>query len=194
MYEALITYINNAIADGTPPKELKDWLIKHGYSEQMLRDALGDKYFDFFPEKNIEIYIDTLLFSIGTPLVLLSSLFFLHSFDINFPVVFDYFFISIITMFIGLIMTDLYTRRPSKEPQLIFCIFLTALTSSALPAIALYFQGLYDLTLLKIGDYGINVDVFETAPNPIILAVVIAISIVIPFFIFLIKRSEVGEE
>ena len=133
----------------------------------------------------------SLLFSVGIPLVLLSSLFFLHSFEITFPVILDYFLIAIITMLLGLIMTDLYTRRPSKEPQLIFCVFLTAIISSVLPAVALYLQKLYDLTMLQIGDYGINVDVFEVTPNPIILAIVIAISLVIPFLVFLMKRSQV---
>lgn len=196
MYEALVSYINKSLEEGTSPKELKQWLLKHGYTESMLVEALGSRYLDYFPEKNVEIYLDTLLFSVGTPLVLLSSLFFLHSFEISFPIFLDYFLIAIIAMFIGLIMTDLYTRRPSKEPQLIFCIFFTALCSAVLPSVALYFQKLYDLTMLKLGDYGINVDVFEVTPSPVILAVVIVISMMIPFILFLIKRSQlekVGE-
>ena len=193
MYEALINYINKAIEEGTSPQELKSWLLKHGYTEDMLREALGSSYLDYFPEKNFEIYIDTLLFSIGVPLVLLSSLFFLHSFELKLPPFIDYVFISLIAMFLGLIMTDLYTRRPVKDPLLIFCIFLTSFSSAVIPAIALYLQKLYDLTMLRFGNYGINVDVFEVMPNPVLLAIVAGLSTVIPFFVFLIKRREVAQ-
>jgi hypothetical protein len=191
MYEALISYINKSLEEGTSPKELKHWLLQHGYNEHMLMEALGSKYLEYFPERNFEIYIDTLLFSVGTPLVILSSLFFLHSFDLNFPTFVDYLLISIISMFIGLIMTDLYTRRPSREQQLVFCIFLTVLCSATLPSIALYLQKQYDLTMLEFGEYGINVDVFTVTPNPMLLGLVIAICMFIPFLIYLMKRHQI---
>ena len=54
MYEALISYINKSLGEGTSPKELKHWLLQHGYTEHMLMDALGFKYLEYFPERNFE--------------------------------------------------------------------------------------------------------------------------------------------
>jgi len=190
MYEALINYIDRSLEEGTSPKELKKWLLQHGYSERMLMEALGNRYVEVFHERNYEIYVDMLLFSIGTPLVLLSSLFFLHSFEMNFPLIFDYLLLGLIAMFLGLLMTDLYTRRPTVETQLIFCIFVTVLSSAVLPSVALYLQKLYDLTMLKVGNYGINVDVFNVTPNPIMLGFVITILMIIPFIVFLMRRHQ----
>ena len=194
MYEALVNYIEKALSGGTSPRELKVWLLKHGYTEQSLRETLGGQYLEYFHERNLEIYLDTLLFCIGVPLVLLSSLFFLHSFQLKIPVYTDYILIAVLGMLIGLIMTDLYTRRPVSDPQLIICIFITALISAVIPSTALYYQRLYDLSMLNIGGYGINVDVFEITPMPVLISITIFISLCVPFLIFLLKRSQISSK
>jgi hypothetical protein len=191
MYEALRSYIQKSLQEGTSPKELKNWLLKHGYSEHMLMEALGNSYLEYFPELNFEIYIDTVLFTVGTPLVLLSSLFFLHSFEMNFPMFVDYLLLGVLSMFVGLLMTDLYTRRPSRESQLVFCIFITILSAASIPSIALHLQKLYDLSMLQLGEYGIDVAVFTTTPNAFVLGIVIASCMSIPFIVYILKRHEI---
>lgn len=192
MHEALVRYIEKSIEDGTSPKELKAWLLRHGYTEQILVEALGGNYNDYFHESHFEIYIDTLLFSIGIPIVLLSALFFLHSFRFGFSIFIDYILIGLISMFISLIMTDLYTRRPVSDPQLITCIFLTSLISCIIPSMALFYQKQYDLAMIKLGEFGINVDVFEVTPKPVILSMTILFFLLLPFIVFLIKRGQVN--